>query len=408
VGRPASPPPAVRRLAHVLLAGLAVSAPLSISGMQIAMGGLGVLALAGIPLGWGVVRGTPLDGVLALFFGVCALSTLASGHPLEAAGWLRPPWLLSAFFVVSWWLRDRDHARRLALLVVAAGAVAGGYGVLQHFTGVDWYREAVGRGTRVRPRVPGAEGFAVVGFFRNYLTYAHAMIFPLAWAGAFALRGSVLGMIAAVLLTLAIVFSTARGVWIGAVGGAVLLALLSRGRRGLGLVTAGVVVAAAGVAMSPGLRAQAAPLFTLGGVNTGRTAIYAANLEIIHDHPLLGLGFGRYKTAASPYYDRHPDADRRSHAHSNVLQIAAEAGLLGLAAFCLLFAVILRRGYDAVRAAADGPQWAAAAGAWAGVATFFLAGLTQYSFGDAEVVIPMWLAAAVLMRCADGAHTERA
>ena len=37
------------------------------------------------------------------------------------------------------------------------------------------------------------------------------------------------------------------------------------------------------------------------------------------------------------------------------------------------------------------------------VATFFLAGLTQYSFGDAEVVIPMWLATAILMRCADGA-----
>jgi O-antigen ligase len=400
VGRPASPPPGVRRLADVLLACLAASAPLSISGMQIAMGTLGILALVGIPLRWRVVRRTPLDGWLALFFGVCALSTLASGHPLEAAGWPRPPWLLLAYFVGYWWLRDREHARRLALVVVAAGAVAGAYGVLQHFTGVDWYRWAVGRATRVRPRIPGAEGFAVVGFFRNYLTYAHAMVFPLTWAGALALRGNILGMVAAVLLTLAIVFSTARGVWIGAVGGGVLLGLLS-GRRGLGLVAAGAVVAAMAVAVSPGLRAQAAPVFTLGGVNAGRAAIYRANLEIIHDHPLLGLGFGRYKTAAVPYYDRHPDADRRSHAHSNLLQIAAEAGLLGLAAFCLLFAVILRRGFDAVRAATDGGQWATAAGAWVGIATFFLAGLTQYSFGDAEVVIPMWLATAVLMRCAD-------
>jgi putative inorganic carbon (HCO3(-)) transporter len=400
VGRPASPPPGVRRLADVLLACLAASAPLSISGMQIAMGTLGILALVGIPLRWRVVRRTPLDGWLALFFGVCALSTLASGHPLEAAGWPRPPWLLLAYFVGYWWLRDREHARRVALVVVAAGAVAGAYGVLQHFTGVDWYRWAVGRATRVRPRIPGAEGFAVVGFFRNYLTYAHAMVFPLTWAGALALRGSILGMVAAVLLTLAIVFSTARGVWIGAVGGGVLLGLLS-GRRGLGLVAAGAVVAAMAVAVSPGLRAQAAPVFTLGGVNAGRAAIYRANLEIIHDHPLLGLGFGRYKIAALPYYDRHPDADRRSHAHSNVLQIAAEAGLLGLAAFCLLFAVILRRGFDAVCAATDGGQWATAAGAWVGIATFFLAGLTQYSFGDAEVVIPMWLATAVLMRCAD-------
>jgi len=161
-----------------------------------------------------------------------------------------------------------------------------------------------------------------------------------------------------------------------------------------------VAVAALAVAVSPGLRAQAAPIFTLGGTNVGRVAIYEANLDIIHDHPLFGLGFGRYKRASPPYYHRHPDADRRSHAHSNVLQIAAEAGLLGLAAFCLLFAVILQRGFAAVRRATDPPEWATAAGAWVGVATFFVAGLTQYSFGDAEVVIPMWLATAILMRCA--------
>jgi hypothetical protein len=390
----------------VLLAIMAASGPLSISGMQLAMGTLGVLALAGVPLGWGVVRRTALDGVLALFFAICALSTLASGHPLQATGWLRPPWLLSSYFVVAWWLRDRDHARRLALLVVTAGAVAGAYGVLQHFTGVDWYRAALGRATRVRPRVPGAEGFAVVGFFRNYLTYAHSMIFPLAWAAAFALRGSLLGGIASACLTLAIAFSTARGVWLGVAGGALLLALLSRGRRGFVMIAAGVAVAGTAVAVSPGLREQTAPLFTLGGANAGRAAIYEANLEIIHDHPLLGVGFGRYKAAATPYYDRHPAADRRSHAHSNVLQIAAEAGLIGLAAFCLIFAVILRRGFVAISGAHDGGQWATAAGAWVGVATFFLAGITQYSFGDAEVVIPMWLATALLMRCADAVEAE--
>ena len=63
----------------------------------------------------------------------------------------------------------------------------------------------------------------------------------------------------------------------------------------------------------------------------------------------------------------------------------------------------LRRGFAAV-VAADGPwQWATTAGAWVGISTFLFAGLTQYSFGDAEVVISMWLATAVLMRCAEPA-----
>jgi len=387
---------------------MAASVPLSISGMEIGMGGLMLLALAGVPLGWGVVRRTPLDAALAVFFGVCAVSTLASGHPLQAVGWPRPLWLLTAYYGVFWWLRDEDHAYRVARLVVVAGAVAGAYGVWQHFSGADWWRDALGRATRVKPRVPGAEGFAVVGFFRNYLTFAHAMIFPLAWAGAFALRGRVVGMVAAVFVTLAIVFSTARSVWIGAAAGGVLLGVLAGGWRGVRLVGLGVAVAGLAAALSPGLRSQAEPLFTLEGANAGRVAIYAANLDIIHDHPVLGLGFGRYKAAAGPYYDVHPTADRRSHAHSNVLQVAAEAGLAGLAAFCLLFAVILRLGWEAVRASVDGAQWATTAGAWVGVATFFLAGLAQYSFGDAEVVIAMWLATAILMRCWDEAYGDRA
>jgi O-antigen ligase len=150
------------------------------------------------------------------------------------------------------------------------------------------------------------------------------------------------------------------------------------------------------------------PLFTLGGGNAGRVAIYEANLDIIHDHPVLGLGFGRYKAAAGPYYDAHPTADRRSHAHSNVLQVAAEAGLVGLAAFAALFAVVLRLGWQAVRASVTGSQWATTAGAWVGIVTFLLAGLAQYSFGDAEVVIGMWLTTAILMRCWDDAYEDRA
>ncbi len=398
---PSDPPPPIRRLADVLLAFTAASVPLSISGMEIGVGALAVLAAGGIGRSWNVIRRTPLDGVLGLFVGVLVLSTLAEGNVLKAEGWGRY-WVVLTYFVVFWWLRDRDHARRLALWVVAAGGVAGAYGILQHFTGVDWYRGLLGLATRARPRIAGAEGFAVVGFFRNYLTYAHAMIFPLAWAGAFAVTGSIMAAVAAVLLAFAVIFSTARGVWLAGMAGGVLLAGLS-GRRGVLLLGAAAAVAVAAAGWSAGLREQAAPIFTASGENTARIAIWRANLDIIHDHPLLGLGFGRYRGRAMPYYDRHPEADRRSHAHSNVLQVAAEAGLLGLAAFCLVFAVILRRGFAAIGTARAPAEWATAAGACAGIVTFLLAGLTQYSFGDAEVAIGMWLTTAVLMRFAEAA-----
>jgi O-antigen ligase len=144
-------------------------------------------------------------------------------------------------------------------------------------------------------------------------------------------------------------------------------------------------------------------MFVRGGPNAGRVGIYAANLDIIHDHPVLGLGFGRYQTAARPYYDAHPDADRRSHAHNNFLQIAAEAGLVGLGAFALLYAMALRLGWTAIREAPDRDTWQVAAGACAGLLGFLVGGLTQYTFGDAEVAIAMWTALALLMRCHEAA-----
>jgi hypothetical protein len=391
------PPPWARRAADGLLVALAASLSLSMTGMQAAVLALGVLALAGVAGGWSVARRTPLDGALAVFFAALALSTLASGHPLQASGWSRP-WVVLAYFAVFWWLRDRGQAVRFVRVLVAVAACTAAYGVLQHHTGADWYRALLGREILVRPREPGASGYAVVGFFANYLTFAHAMLFPLAWAGALAARGAALGLVAAPLLVVAIVFSTARGVWLALLVLGLGLLLLVRSRRALALLAALAVAAGLGFALAPELRAHALGMFATGGVNQGRVGIYRANLDIVHDHPVLGVGFGRYRHVAVPYYDAHPEADRRSHAHSNYLQIAAEAGLVGLAAFGLLYATALRLGWAGIAGAPDARAWAAAAGAWLGIVAFLVGGVTQYTFGDNEVALAMWVALAVLMR----------
>jgi hypothetical protein len=374
--------------------------------MQLGIGCLFVLALVGVPLGWNVVRRTPLDGVLVIFFGALAVSTLASLRPLEAVGWQRP-WVVIGYFAVFWWLRDGRQAVRLAGVVVAAAAVVALYAVVQRFAGQDLYRALLGRETQVRQRAPGAAGYAVVGFFRSYLTFGHAMVIPFAWAVALAHRGRRIALAAVPLLLGAIFFSTARGAWLAAAAVLVVCALLLF-RRGAPSGRAAVVGGAslavlAAVLISPDLRQHVGSMFDPGGINAGRVAIYRANLDIVAEHPVLGLGFGRYRTAATPYYARHPAADRRSHAHNTYLQIAAEAGLVGLAAFGLLFATALLRGARALAVAGNGLELATAVGAWAGVVGFLVGGLTQYNFADNEVALGMWIALAVLMRLGEEA-----
>lgn len=397
---PAAPPAWARRAADALLALTVISIPLSTSGMQIGVGGLAALSLVAAGAGWGVVRRTPLDGTLGLLLGVLALSTLASLDPLPANGWARL-WIMITYPVSMWWIRDRAHAVRLARLLVATGGLVAAYGIVQHVTGIDVYRAAIGRETAVVPRGPGHAGYAVVGFFSNYLTFAHTMIFPLGFAGALALRGDRIGLVAAPVIAAVLILSTARGAWLAALGVAAALVLVGRPRRALPALA--VATAAVGLAfvLRPDLRGHAAGMFLPSGQNVGRVGIYRANLEIIHDHPVLGLGFGRYKRASKPYYERHPDADRRSHAHSNYLQMAAEAGLVGLAAFAFLWAQVLRLGWEALaRAPAAVPGlWCTAAGAWVAIVGFLVGGITQYTFGDNEVALVMWMTVAILLRC---------
>jgi hypothetical protein len=394
-GRPI--PGWARRLADGLLILTAAGIPISTTGMQIGAIGLGALSVLAAVARWPVVRATPLDGALGLFYATLALSTLASGDPLGASGWARL-WVVVTYFGVFWWLRDRSHAVRLIRVLVIAAVVVGAYGIVQHFTGADWYRMLLGRETEVRPRDAGSSGYAVIGFFGSYLTFAHTMLVPFACALALALRGRALGAVAATVLVVAIVFSTARGAWIAVVAASAVLLVLAGVARRPRVLAAAVVAAGLAFAVAPDLRSHALHMLDLDGANAGRVAIYRANLDIVREHPVFGLGFGRYQRAARPYYAAHPAADRRSHAHSNPLQIAAEAGLVGLTAFGLLFAAVLLRGWTAVVRACGADEWSAAAGTWTALVAFLVGGLTQYSFGDNEVALAMWFALAMLMR----------
>ncbi len=225
------PPPAAWRGARVLMAVTAAGIPLSTTVMQAGVIGLAILSAAAFVVRWRIVRATPLDGPLGVLGVVLVLSTLASGHPTEAVGWARP-WVVVTYFVVFWWLEDAAHARRLVRVLLIAGSLAAAYGILQHFTGVDWYRDALGRVREVAPRQPGDSYFAVVGFFKSYLTYGHLMTFPLAFALAASAAGQLVAIGAAALMLVSIVFSTARGAWLASIAVAAAAAVAGRHAAG--------------------------------------------------------------------------------------------------------------------------------------------------------------------------------
>jgi len=276
-------------------------------------------------------------------------------------------------------------------------------------TGLDVSRAIVGRSARVHAFWLG-EGYRAKGFHPSGITYAHNLLFPLTFATAWltaahaGVRGRVALLCAWTAMVVALVYSVTRGVWLAFAVVLLLTGVLRGGRTALAAGAGLVVLLLLLVGVDPGIRARTRSAFDLPA-NIGRTQIWRANLDMARERPLLGWGYGNYKIFRQPFYDRYPDADTTAHAHNDFLQMQVDGGVLSLSAFVALFAVVLFRGWRGRRAlAADDrtgasePARSVALGALLAVVGFLVGGLTQYNFGDAEVVIYLWFTVAILLR----------
>jgi O-antigen ligase len=279
-------------------------------------------------------------GLLALYQALSPLLVhLAGSKEWPSAGrWLQcldtasaPALAVAAVVGVRWAAVD------VAALVGWTGSVA--TGVVQHF--VRWeaplpslLRLPVGRVHEVFAQ-EGQPRFAAGGFFFHRLRFAHGAVALLGPSLAAALRASSvrrrrLGALLVVLCALAIYLAFARA----ALGAALLLAVaaaaaLTRGwARRAGF--AGVLLLLLAVALAPGWRQRlseaSANLF-----NGERAQARAAGWDLVQRHPLLGVGFGNYHSAAlARAEDTGLPPQLARDAHALWLTTWAETGFLGL------------------------------------------------------------------------------
>jgi O-Antigen ligase len=369
---------------------------------------LGVLLVFLAYWGWrqGGLPPTPLDRSLLLFLSMLLLSTLCSPDVLNSFSGYRKLWLVGAFFVGYHLVQGPEETSRLITLMVTVAAIIAAYGIVQHFTGIDWARSLVGKPPNLDPFWFGRqEGFRTKGLHPSGITYAHNLLFPLLFLSTFLFisvqqwKSWLLRLSGWGLMVFSLLFSLTRGVWLAYV--VVVLGFgVIKGGKVLGGVIAGMVVLGLLV-----LGAGAGVRERVGGVlslheNWGRSQIWSANVDMVKERPLLGWGYGNYKKFRGPYYQRYPEADTTAHAHNNYLQIWVDSGLVGLVAFLSLFWVMLRSGwhtYWALPPTAE-PARTIVLGCMLSVIGFLLGGLTQYNFGDAEVIMPLWAIAGVVMR----------
>jgi putative inorganic carbon (hco3(-)) transporter len=360
---------------------------------------------------------TPLNYSLLLFFAGLLLSTFLSLDVLNSLVGYRKLWLIGAFFIPYHLLQSPREAERLISLMVIVATVVAVYGIVQHFTGIDWSRQI--RGLEPSPALIWFEGFRTKGFHPSGITYAHNLLFPLsiltAWVFAPIMSGKQRLLLIGgwAVMILALLFSLTRGVWVAYVVVLLVLGIVRGGKTLVGVACGLVLLGGLLFTAGAGVQERARKAFDLEE-NLGRSQIWLANLDMLTDRPLFGWGYGNYRNFREPYYERYPKADHSGHAHNSFLQIAVDSGLVGLTAFLAFFVVLLRTGWHAYRLLPPSaepsmtePLRSFALGAWLSIIGFLIGGLTQHNFGDAEVVIVMWTVAGLLAKMSTWAMEEK-
>ena len=231
-------------------------------------------------------------------------------------------------------------------------------------------------------------------FFSIYMTLAGVLNIALLATLPRVLPGSFRAWSAPVwlLTALGLAVTYTRGAWIGlCAGAAALLPLSRRGRWALlaGLVLLPVIFLAGPRDVSHRFRSMFDP--EEAGIKE-RVYMWRSGVAMWRERPLLGWGPGGVKREYTRYALPKAFKKRTGHVHNTPLQILVERGALGLATWLAIWIAFYWRAIALMRAldASHTRERALVAGSTAAVTGFLVAGLSEYNFGDSEVVMIAW------------------
>lgn len=323
---------------------------------------------------------------ITLFALASVTSALAASNPLASLRQATDVWVLLAFPIGLTLLRGR---RRLADSAFAMLAIMAS---LQAVIGIVQFLQREGVLER-----------RITGTTSHVMTLA-GLLLPVSLLALIhgIERRRWLQVAAGGLCAVALALSLTRSAWIGWIAG-VLLYLVVRRPRWLAVLvpTAILIVTLSPLALFGRLVSSFDPEQSS---NLDRIRMVQAGVEMIRDHPLLGMGPGNVRPTYPIY--RLPDAPRFAvpHLHSNPVQIWAERGVVALFAYGLLVLLVLRDCATGIRRGGESAAWGLGAGA--AVVGLTVAGLFEFNFGDSEVLLCLLAVAALAVARIEAAEPE--
>jgi N-acetylglucosaminyldiphosphoundecaprenol N-acetyl-beta-D-mannosaminyltransferase len=177
-------------------------------------------------------------------------------------------------------------------------------------------------------------------------------------------------MLALPLMAFAVLLTFTRSTWIGlAASGLVVAAFQIPARWRLPAIASsalvGLLIAITSWQHLIGLEREGTAEESEHSVSQRQSFAYVS-WQMFCDHPVFGVGFGRFYDRKLPYLsDRSQNFEleslRKLHHHNTILSVLTETGLVGLAAFVGMFVAWTRSAYRLAASAASSP-WVRAQG----------------------------------------------
>lgn len=365
----------------------AVSSTCSIAVAQITLGISLLLYLIILVLR----KENPFTGKLKLFYSFIGLyifwmilAALMGETPKASLFILKEEWLFFAIPVGIYILQKESYRKKTILAFAIAVGIISIYGLIQHVTGVYWFKKA--------PPIEAFDfGYRVKGFFPHRLTfgnyYATASMFLLGYLAlgwnTHVKKIKILLIITVILSVLVTLFSYSYGPIFALLGTIVLFGFfLSRKYTFIvigSLICIGIII----FSINPTLRERISKRVNkeLNVQNeASRIYIWDNALKMVEDNPVFGVGQGNFY----PQFEKNMPGHRiHVHAHNDFLNIAALAGIPGFLFFTgIWFSLFYLIGKSWRYDRSLLPYMAA--GLFGSVA-FLITSLTEATFADEEV-----------------------
>jgi O-antigen ligase len=317
---------------------------------------------------------------LCAFMATTTLALFMSPQPALGRAVIYKFWLFTMGLLAANFVSAPERARKSHSILLSVAAVTALYALFQFVVKYRRFLQNLGDDPTVN--------FRITGFMGHWITFSAEQL--LVWCAAIPAI-LILGrrwMVPLGIVGAALVFSFTRSAWLGAIAGLFVSAIIIPRKVLIGVC---LPIALIGAAASGLIYHRISMSFKQQNFapDRARVELPIAGVRMIKDHPLFGVGPERIHTEFPNYYRGRDLASEHfyyGHLENNILQLAAERGLLCLAAFLWFIFELYGSLIEIVKTGSDDARWVAVS-ALAALTGFVVSGFFEFNFGDSEVLL---------------------